>query len=65
VVAGESGLHRFDHRGEGCTTGGLALAFHTLGLGDLLEQDFRATKTLLGAGQDDAAPAVAQPHHDA
>jgi hypothetical protein len=65
MVAGESGMHRFDHRGERGTTGGATLALKTLALGGVLEQRGGAAQPLLGAGEDDAAPTVAQAHDDA
>ena len=43
----------------------MTLTFGALGLGDVLEQVGGPTKTVLGAGQDDAAASVAQVHDDA
>ena len=65
VVEGEAGRDRVEHRGERRTAGGVTLTLGALALGDVLEQGGRAAEPVLGAGQDDAASAVAQVHDDA
>ena len=64
-MEGESGRDRVEHGGECGASGRATLTLDALDLGDVLEQAGGATEAVLGAGEHDAAAAVAQVHDDA